>query len=475
MNIEKDFYAWTFWFSDQPENKVFWYIKKNNNGEYKLILEQSFEKRRSYIAKIETNWNDQTDRIINWDIIEENDLISNTKAVSLCGVSFHDFWPPIKEYDFIYMIFEYYFDTKENICFDSVKFSFNGLLEFIGKGSFNIEKIINENIIQTNIICDRNNLFTLEKKIKEFKLKFIVEYKQKFLNSNFDINNKHYSLLKGVDSKSSAYIHIEYNKEKHIDDIIKLLNSLFQFFSLNFQDIIKLEDVELYRKEIIQEKERNYTPHIIFNRWFLKKNQNIKNKEEKNMLLSLNDIKDNIKNIIWNWIEDENKKRIYNIYFNVLWNKSLNLENQFLNIIQAIEGLSDIIFPQIQSLTNKEKNSIKKSIKKCVEITEEQRKYIQIFSNTVTLEEKLNKILDTLWIKINDIHDNISLKDIIKLRNDLSHWNEIEDNFYKIYAYTKICTAILELFILKELWISDNIYNNIKDYKITTLKIIKLK
>jgi hypothetical protein len=86
------------------------------------------------------------------------------------------------------------------------------------------------------------------------------------------------------------------------------------------------------------------------------------------------------------------------------------------------------------------------------------------------LERKLWKIEVILWFKMKDVSSEISFIDITGLRNNLSHWNKISGDIYKVYNCSQICKMILDLLIIKELWVSDIIFSSIKEERIKELR-----
>jgi hypothetical protein len=83
--------------------------------------------------------------------------------------------------------------------------------------------------------------------------------------SNFQINSKYYHILKSSKNENIANIKLKFDNETNIEDIEKILSRIKQFFSLNFQAEVKLNDVTFYCDELIKDKVYNLDQKIIFN------------------------------------------------------------------------------------------------------------------------------------------------------------------------------------------------------------------
>lgn len=441
-----EIYVWEFWFSNKPENKKTWYIKKVN-WEYKLIISESFENKKiqSFVSW-KTVFAKNNEWIINWKIINENEIISWYKYVSLIWLSNFDNWTDIKEYYFKYLIFWFHFLKYDDIFFKNFEFSFNWLSKFIWKWNF---EIINSKPKEFNIFL-KDELIIKIWEYEWFELVFINRLNQKIHNENFSLRGKSYQILNSFSLNNNYFLNISSIKSKiTLDKIETFIINFQRFFSLIFMRDIKIENISIKKDIFYSKKQKDFMKiekdfytsdiEIIFNQWFISEN-NVKRyilNSNNKMLFNLPEL-NNLWGLISNFFVNLNKfKTIYNLYYTTIQNENLHLENQFLNLIQAIEWM------YLKSNT-----------------------LIEIFWKEKSLVNKLKQIEKYLWVAFEINWKNVK-NDIKNIRNCFSHWWDREDVVnLELYRITTLLRIVLEIFIIKELWLEKKLFDDIVRYKI---------
>lgn len=480
----EEIYVWEFWFSDSIENKRIWYLEEDD-WEYKLIISEGFSKKTKWgVISWKSTYIKDINWIINWKIINKNELMLWYKYISLIWLSAFDLWLDIKEYSFKYLIFWFNFNERKDICFNSFEFMFDWLSEFIWKGSFNIKQINNTwwNILNPDtVIVDINKDYSIIKigKYDWLELSFVNRWNLKTLYEHYTVRNKCYQLLNSININNNYFIKVSPTKNNiTLDKIEDLIVNFQRFFSLIFGEDIKIENISIKKEiffskkqiEFLETKKKSHVDdiEIIFNQWFIAKNnkKSLNKRENKEILFHLSEVK--FLDVISNFINNaESKfKTIYNLYYATLQNKGLHLENVFLNLIQSIEWMYyNSGLPLQNIIKEKEEELLGKILK--LKLSKHDNKILKIL-NEKSLSQKLKELSKYLWIEFKLDWDDIKNK-IEKIRNCFSHWWDREDfvnlDLFKIIILLKI---VLELFIIKELWIEESLYSSIKDYKINT-------
>lgn len=466
----EEIYVWEFWLFDNIDNKRIWYLEKKN-WEYKLILERAFSEKEFQIAKVKEVFAEKKGWIIHWKIINKDDILYWYKYVSLAWLSAFDFWLNIKEYSFKYLIFWFHFTKEEDINFKGFEFTFEWLSEFVWKESFDIITEWNfPSPNKVNIDIKKDNSLINIWECNWVDISFINRWEWKINFKNYSTRDKKYRFLNAISFNNDYFIKISSTGNNiPLSKIENFIISFQRLFSLVFSEDIKIENISIRREIFYSEQQMKFMDtqkesyisdiEIIFNQWFIAENNSRVwyKAQDKKMLFHLSEV--NLLDTISNFTNNsENKfKTIYNLYYATLQNKDLHLENQFLNLIQAIEWIFwkttiEVEIKWKKYLVNSCSNTKKEEIEK---------KY--------NLVSKFELIEEHLWFKFElnweDIKDKT--KDI---RNCFSHWWDREDFVnLELYSITILLQAILELFIIKELWIDDNLYDEIKIYKIERL------
>jgi len=166
--------------------------------------------------------------------------------------------------------------------------------------------------------------------------------------------------------------------------------------------------------------------------------------------------------IISNFITKSDKyKDPFNLYYDTISNKNLPLENKFLNVIQATEWMYNNSKIYGRNCSGTDLISVKEIIG---QIDSNYEKYFSI-KEEKSLPQKLKGIEDYLGVKFEIDSKNIK-NELVWIRNKLSHWAKKEDlDTKEFYNWYILLLVILEMFIIKELWIVEKLYKDILEHK----------
>ena len=188
-------------------------------------------------------------------------------------------------------------------------------------------------------------------------------------------------------------------------------------------------------------------------------------------MLTFQDISDNFEQILNNWFAQfDALKRVYNLYFSTFYNKPMCIENEFLNLIYALEAyhrrkyggnylsedeyknVIDNLYQAIPANLNKDlKEKLESNIK---------------YSNEISLRTRLKQIFKEHDELLKLIIDKNFINDIIITRN---YWTHYDKN---LEIKAKKGTEIVEL-VDKIKWILKLVF--LKDLGVSVQTIKKLK
>ncbi|MBI5324707.1 MAG: hypothetical protein HZB41_05460 [Ignavibacteriae bacterium] len=195
------------------------------------------------------------------------------------------------------------------------------------------------------------------------------------------------------------------------------------------------------------------------------------------MIFSYSDIKEYVDTALSNWLNKiDGFGIIYQLYFSVLFSKSRNIEDKFINYIHAIEGFHRK-FNKGKFLMEKKEfnNKVYKPIKKLLDVDIEPNLIHKILSslkynNQPSLKDRLIQIFSEFnpdfikHISIGFINSKELIDYIVDTRNYFSHLNEEKEqkiDFNKLPALNNRLKIILEWYFLKIMGLPQNKIENI--------------
>ena len=414
--------------------------------------------------------------IIHGNLMIKNQIYPAHTRVTLIWLSCIQNGMEVKEYDLEYMIFDLHFQDEADIVFQEIQFSLDGLFQFFWQWMFELQQTNNTwwsplfNPDEISIKFAKNIQNTPFLEIDNFKFSFVNSVNKSQNDAQIRRQNNGSRLLESIEIKNHLHISISWkNKWISLQEIADYLTKFQRFFSLIFGEDVRINKLQVKYRRYYSEHEKSFLKtkkdsideeiHIIFNNYvflrilWAKKNTRSSIKS----LFTYDDVQDDFSKILEKYFDNSDKhKAIYNVYYATLQNQYLHIENQFLNMIQALEWMYWKSNIQVK-IGNREY-----TISQMSEKMKDDNKNEEIFF----LASKLKGIFTYLWISF----EIESWKDIIttikNTRNTLSHWWDRNISVDELYNMVELLRVALELFILKEVWINDNLYTTIREHKI---------
>ncbi len=369
--------------------------------------------------------------------------------------------------------------------FRSQRFRANIL--FIGAHFENVNKLkFNKISVQYSYLLDWASLSGITTAIKFYNKKIIEQYDIKYSypeELKVSLSDAQISLKGAFTTKThfrrrvelAETIQIEIMKKrslsikdwsyKYIQPIQNLLtlattkpNALTEILAYSKNYLIKLPDGDTIESPIQIYYRTNYTEQgVSFNLL------------ESDMIFTLKDIEFDLGGILGKWFKISNNLNIIlNTFFSVQYSPTMYLQNQFLNIIQAIEGyhrgaLNADDSPKFsnEAIPNSQYKNIKKII-----LQNSPKEYKEIIAGKLQFNEPslrarvkdlIEKIDNLTSLFIND-KEKYS-KRVAEIRNNLAHLTSSQENKLDLdvlYWLTKSLIYILQANLLVDLGITQS-------------------
>ncbi|OMC63684.1 hypothetical protein BK126_26175 [Paenibacillus sp. FSL H7-0326] len=190
----------------------------------------------------------------------------------------------------------------------------------------------------------------------------------------------------------------------------------------------------------------------------------------EDMTIPLKEIRVEINELLQNWFKKSDKLQpIYNLYFSTIYNDRLNLENRFLNMVQALEsyhrrtyGKGETIMPkdEYEQLKSKLNDFLQAELSSDLDSYNAMRNKLSHLNET-TLRHRLLYLIKThqdIIAFLMEIDEKL-IGDIVVTRNYFTHW----DDKYKqkalsendLVVATQKLEFILELCLFYEMGLSN--------------------
>jgi hypothetical protein len=264
----------------------------------------------------------------------------------------------------------------------------------------------------------------------------------------------------------AGFVSISFIKEKmRFVDFLNYKNKIVNFLSFCidyriYPDILKFVYEENNSRAIIEVLEPPYSnkPHEI--------------KHEYSMNFSYHSIKPNFAKVFKNWFKFYEKlESIIELYLNYITEKNATVENQFLNLTQAIEKFhrvtEDGLYLSEEDYTNNVYNKIVQVIPKEISIgLKDALKSRLKYGNEKSLRNRIRDLLEkyTQFKYIMVFDEDKFIKSIVDTRNYLTHYEKEEKNFIEEGLELRILRLKLFYFLKyllnTKIGISDKIKNS---------------
>jgi len=336
-----------------------------------------------------------------------------------------------------------HFSSTEKIIFNNMYFRVLNLDEWVWKDGFEI-KLDDES-------------YTIKYK-RPNKKEFIVGNLKIGLYFN-QIGPKRCMVQKDISIQQKIYIRISFPNGVNFEEFLKVIDHLNNFITLALDKptkVIELSGNTECNKQIIAGREHYPEVDIYYNR-----RNSCKYKDgilPTNMLFNYLQIENNFEDYLNNWFNKrEVLEPVLNLYFGVIYDENMYLDQRFLNIIQAIEAYHR------RTQNNKELSDdehIKRFAAVMDTIPDEYKEWVSgrlQYGN----EPVLRKRLKELFLQIKDVVEvsNNDIKSLINklciTRNYLTHYDKsLEEqalNGLPLYDVIELLKRLLKFHILKEI------------------------
>jgi len=264
--------------------------------------------------------------------------------------------------------------------------------------------------------------------------------------------------------KQKIYIIIEPSTEKPFEEYFPIMYHIRNFLSLATTELVQpllIEGKTETNKEIIANTVHYPSVGIFYQL------PNIGDETEKLtpylMLFRYNQISNQFDVFLNNWFQKANYlETVYDLYFGTLYNPHLYLNNQFLNLIQAIESYHRKTMKNNELPEDRHQERIKEILNAVPSKFTDWLEWKLKYSNEVNLRQRLKDILE-FCSKISErlISDQEAfIGKTVDTRNYLTHFDpELEQRAVKgkeLYDLTSRLKVLLQTIFLKELGLSDD-------------------
>lgn len=322
--MKKIEYAGVWWLPEVPENKVSGTLNIIYGEGIILTLSESFSK----------NNNDNELKVLNPKII----LGKSTDDKEITLYNCYEIVPYL---DSIGMPSRLYCDTafigvhfpkEEDIKFTDLTFKCTYLDDWL-----NIASIELEDVSKDEIILKFKNPKPIKVNIDDFTITFKSKFQFEDLFEAKEDKFLNVEEMKIMPKKSISIIALN---ERHLTEFLRIIFHLLRFISLGLNFPVYLQEIKGIseaKKEKIGKKTYRYEVIEIFHN-VSKFNQQITELSEVDFLFTCRDIKDKLEEVLQIWFKHSALfEKVYDTYFEILYNRQISLEHKFLSLVRALE------------------------------------------------------------------------------------------------------------------------------------------
>lgn len=344
------------------------------------------------------------------------------------------------------------YDLNEQVTFNSISFSIDGLEEWVNVSGINIEH--NDSYSGANIIFSRPEPFT-------YSLKNGLELEIDFGNTMpFQSNPINLNI------SQITYFKLTSLKPKPLNEFIFIAHKFVTLMNFAMDATVSIKNTFCYSNEIIKEENNKAIPIELFYE-STPFSELVPKIEWHTMLFRFIDIKDRFNEIIDKWLDAyENISPSLNLYFSTKIKAQRYLDGKFLALAQALETYHRRTSDETYISKEEFKTLIKEIKLSCPEPHKDWLAARIDNGNEISLRTRLNRITESFKSAIGTEEQvKLIIKLIVDTRNYLTHYDpKLEKKSASGQDLWNLCQkmeAILQLHLLKELGFNDAEINSV--------------
>ncbi|MBL4654151.1 MAG: hypothetical protein JKY53_15005 [Flavobacteriales bacterium] len=332
----------------------------------------------------------------------------------------------------VLMIFQgVHFSKKEDIKFSQIHSHLTHFDEWVGVSGFNVDvEQMKKGIFGMT--------YTQPQEIK-------FELDENFSSSIFFGVSHHFEHVgeKRQEIHQRIVLSIESHKQTSFFEFQDKLSDIRKFLSFACQKSIHPIDVTCIIESHDDTSKQNSKSRIqIYFQQFDMSNT-IKEIHSMNMLFTYRDIHENLSHYFKIWFENKSLlEPTYNIYFGIIDNNHMYLDQEFLQLSHALESYHRRTSDQTEVDQETHRTRINSIITSIPKEYQEWLKNKLSFSNEISLRTRLGILLEQFPFVLENYDDDKKpfMKFIVDTRNYLTHYsNNAKENLDDIHKLHKIC------------------------------------
>ena len=433
-----------FWLPENPDMKFPGILNISENGQ--ITLEISYLSDHSNHKIIGYRYN-ETDNDELWDIIiagvidQEDITLYKSRMIKeidrIDGVSNMIF-------DISFALFGFEYENEEKIMLSKMKFSTEGLQEWLSVSGFNVR---HDNKAKSSAVR------------YELPSNIPIGYYEGFdLKIAFGFNSNRNPFETKI--TQTGYFYLSSKELRPLGDFLNMIHKIHNFLCFAIDQIVCINHITSYSSKKSYESDGRLVPIEMFYKSF-PFSLRPTNIHKYDKLFSYYDIQGRFSNIMKKWIESYNNiEAVFNLYFTSLSMFNTYSSERFLLLVRGIE----VFHRKVSEIDGKKYPSQKfQNMKNCIlskfpESSEIQLllKEILMFANQISLRQRITKMIEPF----KDLYGLNTQEEIesfvgsfVNTRNYLTHYGRRSKNVATkgedIYELCIKLEALLQLHFLK--------------------------
>ena len=345
------------------------------------------------------------------------------------------------------------YDAEEEITFSEIKFSMEGLDEWLGISGIQVDH---------NLGTERWQEGSIQYEPPEKIILSLPEDMEMIFG--FDVSVPSGLSITEARISQKAYIRLKSTRLRPLEDFLPLIFILHRFFCFAIDETISLVSVTGYSSGItIGEKNREIPIKIYFKSPLYSKNKPRIHRHY--MLFAYRDVEDKLEELIANWLQNHDSfKEAFNEYFAAKYGAYEYLEGEFLSLVRSIE----VLHRKNTQDTEMPEEQFRDMLNVILENTpHDKRKWIEAkLKNELSLQKRIKKMLKPFQqFYGNERKRKSFINKVVTTRNYLTHFdgNLAEDaaKGNDLWALSMKLETLFRLHFLKMIGMDSTFIDNI--------------